>query len=93
MIAHAEAVAAAQRANERFQEALAELEAIDIFLIDPIAGQVLIPFAHEENLAWYVYDAFDPNPLRFWRYHSDPLNTRRPLEELQRNDQERTWLA
>jgi len=93
LIAHTEATHAAEQAGQRFQEALAELEALDIFLIDPIAGQALIPFVHDENLAWYVYDAFDPKPLSTWRYHSDPLDTRRPLEELQRDDQERTWLA
>jgi hypothetical protein len=93
LIAHAESVKAAEQADERFREALAELEALDIYLIDPVAGQALIPFAHDENLAWYVYDAFDPEPLRFWRYHSDPLDTRRPLAELEREDQERTWLA
>jgi hypothetical protein len=93
LIAHTEAIKAAEQANERFQEALAELEALDIFLIDPVAGQVLIPFVHDENLAWYVYDAFDPDPVRFWRFHSDPLETRRPLDELKRDEQERTWLA
>jgi hypothetical protein len=93
LIAHAESVKAADQADERFREALAELEAIDIFLIDPIAGQTLIPFVHDENLAWYVYDAFDPKPLRFWRYHTDPLDTRRPVAEVERDKQERTWLA
>jgi len=52
LIAHTEAVKAAEQASARFQEALAELEALDIFLIDPIAGQALIPFVHDENLAW-----------------------------------------
>jgi hypothetical protein len=93
LIAHAEAVKAAAHADERFRETLAELEALDIFLTDPIAGQALIPFAHDENLAWYVYDAFDPEPVRFWRYHTDPLETRRPLAEIEGNEQERTWLA
>ncbi len=93
LIAHAEAVKAADQADERFRDTLAELEALDIFLIDPIAGQTLIPFVHDENLAWYVYDAFDPDPVRFWRYHSDSLDTRRPLSEIQGDEQERTWLA
>jgi len=93
LIAHAEAAQAAEHADARFREALAELEALDIFLVDPVAGQALIPFAHEDNLAWYVYDAFDPKPLHFWRYHSDPLDTRRPVGELERDKQDRTWLA
>ena len=93
LIAHAEAVQAADQADERFRDTLAELEALDIFLLDPIAGQALIPFVHDENLAWYVYDAFDPEPLRFWRYHSDPLDARRPMAEIHGDEQERTWLA
>ncbi len=93
LIAHAEAVQAAEQADARFREALGELEALDIVLMDPVAGQAIIPFAHEENLAWYVYDAFDPRPLHFWRYHSDPLDTRRPIGELERESKDRTWLA
>jgi hypothetical protein len=93
LIAHAEAVKAAAEADERFRESLAELEAIDVYLLDPLTGQALIPFVQNEELAWYVYDAFDPEPLRFWRFHSDPLDMRRPLQELERDEQERTWLA
>lgn len=93
LIAHAESVRSADQADERFRETLAELEALDIYLLDPLAGQALIPFVHEENLAWYVYDAFDPEPLRYWRYHSDPLDTRRPIADIEQEDQERTWLA
>jgi len=93
LIAQTESTKAAVQADERFGEALAELQALDIYLIDPIAGQALIPFVHDENLAWYVYDAFDPQPLQFWRYHSDPLDTRRPIAEIEGDHQERTWLA
>src|SRR5262249_55474852 len=93
LIARTESTKAAEQADERFREALAELQALDIYLIDPIAGQALIPFVPDENLAWYVYDAFDPQPLQFWRYHSDPLDTRRPIAEIERDRQERTWLA
>ena len=46
---------------------------------DPIKGQALIPFAQEDQLAWYIFDLFDGNSLHFWRYHKDPLETRRPL--------------
>ncbi len=92
LIAHAESVKAAEQADERFREALAELEGLDVFVLDPVAGQALVPFVHDENLAWYVYDAYDSEPLQFWRYHSDPLETRRPLAEL-KDEQERTWLA
>jgi hypothetical protein len=93
LIAQSESTRSADQADERFRECLAELESLDIFLIDPIAGQALIPFVHDENLAWYVYDAFDPEPLRFWRYHSDSLETRRPLAEIASGEQESTWLV
>jgi hypothetical protein len=93
LIAGADSLKAAEGADERFREALAELQALDIYLIDPVAGQALIPFVHEDNLAWYVYDAYDPEPLRYWRYHSDSLETRRPIAEIDSNRQEQTWLA
>jgi hypothetical protein len=93
LIAQTESTKAADQADERFREALAELQALDIYLIDPIAGQALIPFVHDENLAWYIYDAFDPQPLQYWRYHSDSLDTRRPIAEIDGEHQERTWLA
>jgi hypothetical protein len=93
LIAHSEAVKAADAADGRFREALDELQSLDVYVLDPIAGQALIPFVQDEELAWYVYDAFDPEPLRFWRFHTDPLETRRPLSEVRGEEQERTWLA
>jgi hypothetical protein len=93
LIAGADCLQAAGQADESFRESLAELHGLDIYLLDPIAGLALIPFVHDENLAWYVYDGFDPEPLRFWRYHSDPLETRRPIAEIEQNRQEQTWLA
>ncbi len=51
--------------------------------LDPVHGQALVPFVHEEQLAWYVFDLFDPQPLRFWRFQSDPDETRRPLTQRQ----------
>ncbi len=93
LIAGADSRKAAEQADERFHEALAELQALDIYLIDPVAGQALIPFVHDDNLAWYIYDAFDPEPLRYWRYHSDSLETRRPISEIDGEHQQQTWLA
>src|SRR5438132_9635673 len=49
LIAHAESQKAADQADGRFRETLAELEALDVYLTDPIAGQALIPFVHDEN--------------------------------------------
>jgi len=82
ILAEEQAKQEAVRAAERFEEALDELNAQDIYCLDPIRGQALVPFAHGEQLAWYVYDLFDGDELRFWRFHSDPLDTRRPVAEL-----------
>ena len=55
--------------------------AVGIMLIGfLVGGLALIPFAVEKRLAWYVFDLFDEeDPLRFWRYHQDPLEKRRPM--------------
>jgi hypothetical protein len=67
------------RAQDRFRDAADELHALDIFSLDPLQGQALVPFVHDEQLAWYIFDLFDSQPIRFWRYQSDPDETRRPL--------------
>jgi hypothetical protein len=81
LIAHEEAVASARRANDQFREALVELHALDIYCLDPIAGTAVIPFVHDNQLAWFLFDLFAEQPIRFWRYHTDPLDTQRPLAE------------
>jgi hypothetical protein len=82
LIAHADAVREASEAEDRFEEARAELEALDVYCLDPGNGLALIPFMHDNVLAWYVFDLFGTDPIRFWRFHSDPLETRRPLTQL-----------
>ncbi|HJT77994.1 MAG TPA: DUF2203 family protein [Gemmataceae bacterium] len=85
---------AARLAEERFQEALHELQTLDVYCIDPVGGLALIPFVHDKQLAWFIYDLFDAEPLQFWRMHSDPLETRRPVTELEGvAADEGTWLA
>jgi hypothetical protein len=81
LIAHEEALKDAAEAENRFADTLAELEAVDVFCLEPSRGQALVPFIHEDELAWYVYDLFESKPFRFWRFHSDPLDTRRPIAE------------
>ncbi|HEV3257904.1 MAG TPA: DUF2203 family protein [Gemmataceae bacterium] len=81
IIAQEEAAREVQRADDRFQEAVAELEALDVYCLHAVRGQALIPFIHDEQLAWFVFDLFDADRLRFWRYHSDPLERRRPMAE------------
>ena len=70
-------------ANERFEAGLQELLDLNVYCLDPVHGLALLPFAHADQLAWFVFDLFEPDPLRFWRYHTDPLATRRPLSELE----------
>jgi hypothetical protein len=79
LVAQAEAQQAAHEAERRYRDAQAELQALDVFSADPIAGLAFIPFVHNEQLAWYVYDLFEPDTIRHWRYHADPLELRRAL--------------
>ncbi len=88
IIAHQEAEKEASRAEDRFREALDELQGMDIYTLDPIQGQALVPFVHNDQLAWYVFDLFDAQPLRFWRFQSDPDDTRRPVTAMQKGSTE-----
>jgi hypothetical protein len=56
----------ARRAEAEYQQALTELELLGIRCLDPVTGQALIPFRHGGQLTWYVWELFDPPPLRFW---------------------------
>jgi hypothetical protein len=60
-----------------------ELETLDIQLLDAAKGQALVPFVHDDQLAWYVFDLFDSQPIRAWRFQSDPEETRRKLTAAQ----------
>jgi hypothetical protein len=71
-----------QRAQGKFDDALEELNKVDVFLLDPVKGQALIPFRKEDDLAWYVFDHFAPDGLVGWRSHSDPIEECRPLASL-----------
>jgi hypothetical protein len=79
LIAMQETDAAARRAEDRAVEAADELKVLDILPLDPVHGQALVPFVHEEQLAFYVFDLHDPQPYRFWRFQTDPDDTRRPV--------------
>jgi len=69
-------------ALDRLQAAEEELVAIDVYCTNPVRGEGVIPFVHDKQLAWFIYDLFDPTDLRFWRYHNDPADTRRPVAEV-----------
>jgi len=79
IIAQEETRGAAGAAEARYQEALDELQALDVYCLDAVAGEALVPFVHDEQLAWFIFDLFDEQQLRFWRFHEDPLDTRRPI--------------
>lgn len=76
----------ARDARERFDEAIEELHGLDVFCIDPLRGEGVIPFVHKEQLAWFIYDLFVPETLLYWRYHNDPLDARRPVAEVLENE-------
>jgi hypothetical protein len=85
IIAHQDAQDQARRADEQFQEAIGELQDLDIYCLEPLQGQALIPFVHDEQLAWFIFDLYDAQPLRFWRFQSDPEDTRRPVTAKQKD--------
>jgi hypothetical protein len=82
MIAQQEVERELRREEQRFEEAAGDLEQLDIFCLDPIRGQAVVPFVHDEQLAWYIFDLFDNKHFRFWRYQSDPEETRRPITSM-----------
>ena len=82
LVAHAEAKRQAGDAEDRFETSMTELYRLDVFCIDPIRGEAMIPFLHSEKLAWFVFDLFDEEDhLKQWRYHDDALEMRRPIAE------------
>ena len=85
LIAQQEAEHAAQQAEDQFRDAVAELQALDIYCLDPVQGLALVPFIREEQLAWFIFDLFDSSPFRFWRFQSDPEETRRHTNTLRRS--------
>ena len=91
LILRAEAAREAERATDHFHEALGELEALDVYCLDPAKGLALIPFRLGEDLAWFVFDLFDSDPIRFWRYQTDPLETRREVSEIAADTRMASW--
>src|SRR6266851_3525306 len=81
LILRAKADREAELAEDRFNEALCELEALDIYCRDPAKGLALIPFRQGDDLAWFIFDQFAPQGLDGWRFHAEPMETRRPLVE------------
>jgi len=73
----------ARREGDRLQGEVAvaaqELAQLNIHCVDPVNGVAMIPFVQGDQLAWLVYDLFDAEKIGAWRFHHDPLTTRRPL--------------
>lgn len=82
IIAHEEALREARHAEDRYEEALQELQQLGVYCQDPVRGQALLPFIHGHLLAWFVFDLFEKDSLHAWRYHGDPMETRRPIREV-----------
>ena len=83
LIAAEEARQTLIRLEGEFTLALEELAALDIHPLDAGRGQALVPFLHDEQLAWFIFDLFDPELIRSWRYQNDPEETRRKITTAQ----------
>ncbi len=81
LIERKEAVREADRAEENMLETLGELTALGVYCLDPACGLALIPFRLGDELAWFIFDLFSPKGLESWRFHTDPLETRRSLAD------------
>jgi hypothetical protein len=81
LIRRAVAVQELDQAEIKLGETIYELKAIDLYSLDPAQGLALIPFGKGDELAWYVFDLFAPQGLEAWRFHDDPLEMRRSLEQ------------
>jgi hypothetical protein len=79
LIEEQEACRDLQKAEQDYQDSLEELSELNVLPLDPGRGVALLPFVHDGQGAWYVFDLFDSQPIRSWRYQTDPDETRRAL--------------
>jgi len=86
-----EARSEARLAFDRYLNAREELEEMGVACLEPNQGMAWIPFAHDNQLAWFVFDIFDSEPIRTWRYQTDPLETRRPVADIEGNSMPVAW--
>lgn len=70
------------RQEAKLEETIDEMLVLSAFCVDPRAGLTVIPFMKGDELAWFVFDLFDPKGVNAWRLHTDPIETRRALTEL-----------
>jgi len=87
----------AKRDADRVQllvaDAAQELADLNIHCVDPINGVAMIPFVRNDQLAWMVFELFEPNKITKWRYHHDPLDVRRPMDEKEPANLDGTLIA
>jgi hypothetical protein len=69
-----------ERAQVKFDDALEELNGLEVYLLDPVQGLALIPFRKGDELAWYIFDHFATDGVIGWRFHQDPIDECRPLD-------------
>jgi uncharacterized protein DUF2203 len=93
IIAIQEAERQFHQAEGQLHDAAEELQALDVYTLDPVQGLALVPFVHDEQLAWFIFDLFDSQPFRFWRWQSDPDETRRPVTAMQQGLAEATQIV
>jgi hypothetical protein len=77
----AEAGRAGDVAQDELDSAIEELQVIDVFCIDPVRGQAIIPFMYGDRPAWFHVDLFSEE-IHHWRFASDPLELCRPLRQV-----------
>ena len=71
-----------EHSEDAFKDNHRELRKLDVFLLDPLNGIALVPTQKDEELAWMVFDTYDNAGIVGWRWHKDPFETRRGVEEL-----------
>jgi hypothetical protein len=81
LIQQQDAILEGQRAEDRYNKALRELAALEVVCQDPVRGLALIPFVQDRQPAWYLFDLFEEEHIRYWRFEDDPAGMKRPIEE------------
>jgi hypothetical protein len=95
LLAIADGKAKIQETEDRYKKAQEELQQLDVYCINAVQGLALIPFVNEDQLAWFIFDRFDADPLRYWRFHLDPVDVKHPIEMIRKSTavEEGTGLA
>ena len=69
----------AERAGHNCDDDLNDLMSLDVYSLDPSGGIALIPFSHQGQLAWFVFDLFAAQAIESWQLLGDAPETRRSL--------------